>query len=83
MSADKGNHSFATKGQNGLDGGQANSGDSEEIFDDEEISSSECNSEESGYNSAADNADMFSQEGSIGPEKKINNLQNDSQIKIP
>lgn len=60
MSEGKGlaNQSFATKG--GHDG---NDSDSEEVFEEEELSSSECNSgeEDSAYNSQAD-PDMFSQE---------------------
>ena len=42
------------------------SGDSEEVFEEEELSSSECNSgeEDSAYNSNADN-DMFSNDGSM------------------
>lgn len=56
----------------GQDGAQ-NSGDSEDVFEDEEMSSSECNSEESGY-SRGDPADLISQEGSKA-ELKINQLQ--------
>ena len=45
------------------------SGDSEDVFEDEEMSSSECNSgEDSGY-SQGEAADMFSQESSIKPDK--------------
>ena len=66
------NQSQGTKaGIGGQDGGQ-NSGDSEDVFEDEEMSSSECNSEESGY-SRGDPADLVSQEGSKA-ELKINQL---------
>ena len=56
-----GNQSFATKNQDMND-----SGDSEEVFEEEELSSSECNSgeEDSAYNSNADQ-DMFSNDGSM------------------
>ena len=42
------------------------SGDSEEVFEEEELSSSECNSgeDDSAYNSNAD-PDMFSNDGSM------------------
>lgn len=74
------NHSFAKNGY-GQDQ-KGGSGDSEEVFDDEEISSS-CNSDDSGY-SHNEGADIMSQEGSIRADQKINNLGlAESSIKIP
>jgi hypothetical protein len=51
------------------------------VFEDEEMSSSECNSEDSGY-SQADHGDILSQEGS--KELKINQLNgNATPLKLP
>ena len=73
---------FGSQGKGGLggpDGGQ-NSGDSEDVFEDEEMSSSECNSEDSGYSQA--DQDILSQEGS--KELKINQLNgNATPVRLP
>lgn len=53
-----GNHSFATKGLGNIEENN-NVNESEDVFEDEEMSSSECNSEDSGY-SHQDNGDLFS-----------------------
>lgn len=63
------------------DGGH-NSGDSEDVFEDEEITSSECNSEDSGY-SHGEPADLLSQEGSK-VELKINQMNGSATpVKVP
>jgi len=59
----------------------AGSGDSEDVFEDEEISSSECNSEDSAY-SQAEHGDILSQGDS--KELKINQLNgNATPLKLP
>ena len=61
------------------------SDDSDEQFEDEELSSSECNSgeEESAY--SQNEADIVSQDGSIKPDQKFNSLADGSKggIKLP
>lgn len=84
------NQSFANRTPFGQD---QQSGDSEDVFEDEDQSSSDCESDEeepSAYSQADNAGDMFSQEGSIkNGDQKINQLGNknesayNSPIKLP
>ena len=68
MSGEKGmvsNKTFAN-----MEGMNASSGDSEDVFEEEELSSSECDSADGSGYSQNDGAEMFSQESSMR-EKKL------------